>query len=77
MDTNTDIYDTATPESERRERLVKELFGHIKNSDVFSYLIKDDTTIKNTTNAYNYAIPKTKTHKTRHDFVTYCLYKKY
>lgn len=63
--------------SERRERMVKELFGHIKNMDAFSYLIKDFPTIKNTRNAYSLSIPKTKTYRARHDFITYCLYKKY
>jgi hypothetical protein len=63
--------------NERRERLVKELFGQIKNSDIFSNLIKHRPSMKNTRNSYDCTMPKTKTYRTRHDFITYCLYKKY
>ena len=64
----------------RRERIVKELFQCIKNSDhILNKLIHERHLhgITNYRNVYKLKIPFTKHLRSRKDFITYCLYKKY
>ena len=65
---------------DRRERIVKELFNSIKKpSHALNNLLHERhlQDVKYYRKIYPYDIPFTKNQRTRKDFVTYCLYKKY
>ena len=63
--------------SDRREKLVFELFQVIKNSDFMSDLLSKRTVDKKTRNSYNFTIPTSRTSRSSHDFINYCLNQKY
>lgn len=64
--------------STRRERIVREAFNEIKNPNhVLNHLLVSRDNSKNIRSNYQYVIPKTRTLRCRHDFITYCLFKRY
>ena len=61
--------------SDRRERLVKELFNEIKANGLLSSLLEKRKSSKILRKNYNFKIPKISSYRTRRDFITYCLFK--
>ena len=63
--------------SERRERLVIELFDEIKKSNFLTddLVLRDN--VKNLRNQYKFTIPQLKKNRTSRDFITYCLQNNY
>ena len=63
--------------SERRERLVIELFDEIKNSNFLTDDLVLRDIVKNLRNQYKFTIPQLKKNRTSRDFITYCLQNNY
>ena len=63
--------------SDRREKLVFDLFQSVKVSDFLSDLLTSRTIVKNTRNTYGLNVPMSRTNRFNHDFINYCLHKKY
>ena len=61
----------------RRERLVKDLFNQMKKTGLLSSYIENRQTGHSTRNCYSYVVPKIRNSRTRRDFITHCLFKKY
>ena len=63
--------------SDRRERLVVELFHQIKSCDFMSDFFINRSKVQNTRNHYSFNVPLTRTNRADRDFITYCLQKHY
>ena len=64
--------------SERREILVRDLFNEIKcDNHVLNSLLPRRSISAPTRNSYPYVLPVFKTNRTRRDFISYCLFKRY